>query len=73
MNAAGDLEPPGSPPLPRPAFPWDDLMTIGLNRLLWPPAAFWAATPREIAAALGPRRQALSRGDLDRLLAAHPD
>ncbi len=48
-------------------------MTIGLNRLLWPPAAFWAATPREIAAALGPRRQALSRGDLDRLLAAHPD
>ena len=27
-------------------------MAFGLGRLAWPPDRFWAATPREIAAAL---------------------
>jgi uncharacterized phage protein (TIGR02216 family) len=32
-------------------FPWDDFMRLGLGVLKLSPAAFWAATPREIAAA----------------------
>ncbi|WP_322098528.1 phage tail assembly chaperone [Methylobacterium planeticum] len=41
----------------------------------WPPAAFWAATPRELARAAGPApaRDPLRRTDLARLLAAFPD
>lgn len=50
-------------------------MALGLHVLRWPPAAFWAATPRELAAAAGPARPpaAAGRADLDRLLAAFPD
>ncbi|WP_420847328.1 phage tail assembly chaperone [Methylobacterium organophilum] len=56
------------------AFPWDAAMALALNRLGWTPAAFWAATPRELAAAAGPRpAPAATRADLDRLVAAHPD
>lgn len=74
MSAAGGSE--GA--LPRssaswPALPWDDLLALCLGRLLWPPAAFWAATPREVAGALGRRAAPLSRADLARLIAAHPD
>ena len=53
-------------------------MAFGLGRLGWPPEAFWAATPREIGAALRayqlvdpappPGREALRS-----LMAAHPD
>ena len=37
-------------------FPWERLMQLGLGVLRWPPRDFWAATPREIAAAF-PARQ----------------
>jgi uncharacterized phage protein (TIGR02216 family) len=43
--------------------------------LRWSPASFWAATPREFAAALG--RHAgpapMTRVAFERLLAAYPD
>ncbi|GAB6841477.1 putative phage protein (TIGR02216 family) [Methylorubrum rhodinum] len=59
------------------AFPWDAAMALGLSVLRWCPRDFWAATPREIAAAagLGSRHSgdALGRADFERLVAAHPD
>ncbi len=33
-------------------------MAFGLGRLGWPPDIFWAATPREIAAAMRAHRTA---------------
>lgn len=53
-------------------------MAFGLGRLRWPPEQFWAATPREIAAALQVFRppagaEAPSRNALAQLMAAHPD
>lgn len=33
-------------------FPWDDVMAFGLGRLKLSPRAFWAMTPRELAAAM---------------------
>jgi uncharacterized phage protein (TIGR02216 family) len=53
-------------------------MAFGLGRLRWTPEAFWAATPREIAAALNAHQRAGSPGPTDRaalaaLIAAHPD
>lgn len=53
-------------------------MAFGLGRLGWPPRDFWAATPREIAAALrahGAGRQLgpPGRAALERLMALHPD
>ncbi|PZU89659.1 MAG: phage tail assembly chaperone [Chelatococcus sp.] len=53
-------------------------MAFGLGRLGWPPAQFWAATPREIAAALaafgpGTTATAPDRSALNALMAAHPD
>jgi len=43
--------------------------------LRWSPAAFWTATPREFAAALGrgARPEPLTRAAFERLLAAYPD
>nr|WP_267922196.1 phage tail assembly chaperone [Methylobacterium sp. C25] len=56
------------------AFPWDDAMALGLHALRWTPRTFWAATPRELAAAAGLQAApAAGRSDLDRLLAAFPD
>ena len=59
------------------AFPWREVMAFGLGHLGWTPAAFWAATPREIAAALRAHRRsspnAPERAALARLMAAHPD
>ena len=59
------------------AFPWDAVMALGLSTLRWRPRDFWAATPREIAAAAGlgtrPIGAALGRAELARLIAAHPD
>ncbi|GJE56704.1 phage tail assembly chaperone [Methylobacterium thuringiense] len=56
------------------AFPWDEALALGLHALRWTPAAFWAATPRELAAAAGLRApSAAGRADLDRLIAAYPD
>jgi uncharacterized phage protein (TIGR02216 family) len=50
-------------------------LTLGLGILGWSPRDFWAATPREFAAALGHRSRsaALSRAEFEHLLAAHPD
>ncbi|WP_262333075.1 rcc01693 family protein [Bosea sp. BH3] len=58
-------------------FPWEDVMAFGLGRLRWPPEQFWAATPREIAAALHAHRPEQSgvadRAGLAALMAAFPD
>jgi len=52
-------------------------MAFGLGRLAWPPERFWAATPREIAAALkahhGVAHDATDRAALLALMAAYPD
>ncbi len=62
------------------AFPWRRAMAIGLGLLRLPPEAFWAMTPRELAAALeglagtvhggdGPP----TRADLEALMRGFPD
>jgi len=53
-------------------------MAFGLGRLRWPPDAFWAASPREIFAAIEAHRpsqtvEAPSRSTLWALMQAHPD
>jgi uncharacterized phage protein (TIGR02216 family) len=55
-------------------------MAFGLGRLGWPPDVFWAATPREIDAALrahqaeaGPAPTPPEREALRALMLAHPD
>lgn len=59
------------------AFPWDEVMAFGLGRLAWAPEQFWAATPREIAAALrahgGAGSEPTKRSTLSALMAAYPD
>ncbi|MFN4010970.1 MAG: phage tail assembly chaperone [Pannonibacter sp.] len=56
-------------------FPWDLALFLAMNRLGWSPAMTWAATPRELALALGLTRRAaaLSRRDLARLMTDFPD
>ena len=55
-------------------FPWDQMMAMGLGMLRLSPREFWAATPREIAAAFPTRKpHALPRGVLDDLLQQFPD
>lgn len=55
-------------------FPWAAFMKAGLGTLRLPPAAFWAATPREIAAAFAaPGNGALPRPVLETLLRQFPD
>ncbi|WP_404405392.1 rcc01693 family protein [Pelagibacterium halotolerans] len=59
-------------------FPWQEAMRFGLGTLRLPPTAFWAMTPRELAAAhagLTGRGTAkpLDRAGFERLMAAHPD
>jgi uncharacterized phage protein (TIGR02216 family) len=58
----------------RARFPWDDFMRLGLGTLRLSPSAFWAASPREIVAAL-PRakRAALGRDGLFALMQRFPD
>jgi uncharacterized phage protein (TIGR02216 family) len=54
-------------------------MAFGLGRLGWAPDTFWAATPREIGAALRAHQTenlssaAPERDALRALMAAHPD
>ena len=51
-------------------------MAFGLGRLAWAPDTFWAATPREIAAALrahGGEASALSPDELQALMRRFPD
>ena len=55
-------------------FPWGQMMAMGLGTLRLSPRDFWAATPREIAAAFHrPNGAALPRGALDQLLERFPD
>ncbi|MGA0561210.1 rcc01693 family protein [Ancylobacter sp. VNQ12] len=60
-----------------PAFPWQAAMGFGFGRLLLSSAAFWALTPRELAAAIetvaGPARAPLGRAGLAALMARFPD
>lgn len=61
----------------RRAFPWDDAIAFGLGVMRLPPAAFWAMTPRELAAAMSVARGggtvAPSRNTLEDLMSAFPD
>ena len=55
-------------------FPWRQFMAAGIGTLKLPPAAFWASTPREIAAALSlPVADGPSRAGLEDLLQLFPD
>ena len=58
-------------------FPWRALMAFGFGRLGLPSDAFWAMTPRELAAAaegLGVGGGApLARATLDALMRRFPD
>lgn len=48
-------------------------MRLGMGVLRLSPKDFWAATPREIAAAFGPQRAGLGRDDLLTLMQTFPD
>ncbi len=58
-------------------FPWRELMAVGFGRLRLDSAAFWAMTPRELAAAIeglgGVRPAAPDRAMLDALMRRFPD
>jgi len=68
LRAAGDAPPA--------AFPWADVFRVCLVTLGWSPKTMWAATPREVAAAIG-RPPAggplLSRDRLEALMRRFPD
>lgn len=65
-------------PSPAP-FPWREAMAFGLGALRLSPDAFWAMTPRELAAALEGAGALASRPpdcadlDLAALMRAFPD
>lgn len=58
-------------------FPWDQALRLCLGRLGMAPAAFWAMTPRELAAVLSPGgrppRDGMTAERLAVLAAAFPD
>lgn len=58
---------------PRETFPWARLMHMGLGVLRLSPKEFWAATPREIAAAFGGPAPTLPRANLEELMKRYPD
>ena len=62
---------------PARPFPWREAMGFAFAVLRLPPEAFWAMTPRELAAAIrfagGGQVTPPRRGDFDRLMAAFPD
>ncbi|WP_183831452.1 rcc01693 family protein [Aquamicrobium lusatiense] len=59
------------------AFPWDEVMTMGLGLLRLSPKEFWAMTPIEFERASRPfsqrRQTAPARADLTKLMRAFPD
>jgi len=58
------------------AFPWDDVMSVGLGLLRLSPKAFWAMTPIEFERAARPfsrRHTAPDRTDLANLMRVFPD
>lgn len=67
----------GTPAAAAEPFPWEVVLRLALGGLGWTPAAFWRATPRELAAALEGRFGRIAppagRSSLERLMAAHPD
>lgn len=57
-------------------FSWDEVMAFGLGRLRLAPQAFWAMTPRELAAAMSafaPPISAPERSALAELMNRFPD
>jgi len=54
-------------------FPWARLMHLGLGVLRLSPKEFWAATPREIAAAFGGPAPPLPRASFEELMKRYPD
>ncbi|WP_319771968.1 phage tail assembly chaperone [Breoghania sp.] len=59
-------------------FPWAEVLHFCLNHLRWPPQTVWAATPREVAAALTSapathKGSKPARGGLEALLRRYPD
>ena len=74
MNSGGPAVSSG-----RPApFPWDEAMGFAFTVLHLSPQAFWAMTPRELAAAVRFARgteggPGATRASLDALMAAFPD
>lgn len=58
-------------------FPWRAAMAFGLGKLGLAPAAFWAMTPRELAAAaegvFGRAAAPLARAQLDDMMQRYPD
>ena len=55
-------------------FPWEEFMRLGLGVLKLAPQAFWAATPREMAAAFPrARREVMARDGLAALMQMFPD
>jgi uncharacterized phage protein (TIGR02216 family) len=58
-------------------FPWRELMALGFGRLRLDSAAFWAMTPRELAAAIegltGVWAAPPDRAALDALMRRFPD
>nr|WP_157094135.1 rcc01693 family protein [Brucella pseudogrignonensis] len=70
MSAAVESVPSRQP------FPWEEVMRAGFGLLRLSSKDFWAMTPRELGAVLGPVSQstnALSRATLDALMHAFPD
>lgn len=60
---------------PLPAFPWDDVLAVGLGLLRLSSKDFWSMTTREFAAIVrgfdpGGR---LQRSDLNELMSTFPD
>lgn len=54
-------------------FPWEHLMHLGLGVLRLSPQEFWAATPREIAAAFGGSAPPVLRSSFEELMKRYPD
>lgn len=67
---------PGEASSTPPPFPWEAVLSLGFGRLRLSSTAFWAMTPRELAAAANPaprRAGAMTRTALDALMRTFPD
>lgn len=77
MRAAASSPAARTQPKPAAPFPWDEAMAFGFGVLRLCPQAFWAMTPRELAAAsrgvYGRGGGAADRAALGALMAAFPD
>lgn len=61
---------------PAPAFPWAEVMQIGLGQLRLAPKDFWALSLRELNAMIGAHMPVVNVPDrqvLDDLMQAYPD